>query len=208
MLVLHSKRFSVMENVEIVKSKMANALTSADSNHIIAVADDVYDDDKKKYQSEINDQLMAGKIYKEGAWVSNTSDPTAATTDKLGGIKVAGVREGNVETTAGGSGHVDRYYGVELDKDGKAFVYVPWTLTVYPTASNTTLGVVRTGYNTGIKVEGDVIKADFDTTDYSEEGDITAIEFSPTKVASPNTVNQIVDAKLQKAIYDVLNTPI
>lgn len=59
--------------MEIVKSKMANALTSADSNHIIAVANDVYDDNKKKYQSEINTKLMEGKRYdsENNTWVDN-----------------------------------------------------------------------------------------------------------------------------------------
>lgn len=201
-----------MENMEIVKSKMANALTSADSNHIIAVADDVYDDDKKKYQSEINDQLMAGKIYKEGAWVSNISAPTAATTDNLGGIKVAGVRdEQDLQTIQGGIDTIGgRYYGVERDANGKAFVHVPWVYNAIPVASEDKLGGVRTGAETGIKVEKQVIKADFDDTDYSTVEDITTLDFSSkkTKVASPYTVNQIVNAKLQKAIYDVLNTPI
>lgn len=44
--------------MEIVKSKMANALTSADSNHIIAVAADVYDETQGDYQSNINQNLI------------------------------------------------------------------------------------------------------------------------------------------------------
>lgn len=44
--------------MEIVKSKMANALTSADSNHIIAVTADVYDETQGDYQSNINQNLI------------------------------------------------------------------------------------------------------------------------------------------------------
>jgi hypothetical protein len=44
--------------MEIVKSKMANALTSADSNHIIAVTADVYDETQGDYQSNINQHLI------------------------------------------------------------------------------------------------------------------------------------------------------
>jgi hypothetical protein len=44
--------------MEIVKSNMANALTSADSNHIIAVTADVYDETQGKYQSEVNKNLI------------------------------------------------------------------------------------------------------------------------------------------------------
>lgn len=44
--------------MEIVKSKMANALTSADSNHIIAVTADIYDENQNKYQSVINAQVI------------------------------------------------------------------------------------------------------------------------------------------------------
>lgn len=176
----------------------------------IASAEQIGDGDF--YQSEINEHLMQGEIYDpladsgKGAWVSNTSDPTEATTDKLGGIKVAYVRElHNTQTIQGGTDNViGRLYGVELDKDGKAFVHVPWVQYALGTASNDILGGVMTGADTGIKVEEQVIKADFDTTDYSKVEDITKYDFSNTKakVASPYVVNEI----LKKAIYDVLNS--
>lgn len=154
-------------------------------------------------QSDINAELMAGKIYKDGEWQEN-----AATTTTLGGIKAANVREiHNFQTVSGGTDTIgDRYYGVEVDKDGKAFVHVPWIRYALGTAAHDILGGVMTGDNTGIKVEKQVIKADFDTTDYSKVEDISAYDFSETKakVASPYVVNEI----LKKAIYDVLTTPI
>lgn len=160
-------------------------------------------------QDTINSKLMEGKIYdaEEGKWVSNKL--TKATTTTLGGIRAANVREiHDFQTTQGGEDTIgNRYYGVELDKDGKAFVHVPWVYNAIPVADKDKLGGVMTGDNTGIKVEDLVIKADFDTTDYSKVEDITAYGFSTTTVASPNVVNKIVTAKLNEAIYEVLNTP-
>ena len=44
-------------NMEIAKAKVANALTSAASDHVIAVAADVYDENKEKYQSTLNQEF-------------------------------------------------------------------------------------------------------------------------------------------------------
>ncbi len=43
--------------MEIAKAKVANALTSAASDHVIAVAADVYDENKEKYQSTLNQEF-------------------------------------------------------------------------------------------------------------------------------------------------------
>lgn len=51
-----------------------------------------------------------------------------ATTSILGGVKAAGVRASAITTTQGGT-TAGRYYGVELDSNGKAFVNVPWSET-------------------------------------------------------------------------------
>ncbi|MBQ9639120.1 MAG: hypothetical protein IJV22_06160 [Bacteroidales bacterium] len=51
-----------------------------------------------------------------------------ATTGTIGGVKVAGVRSSAI-TTAQGSTTANRYYGVEKDSSGKAFVNVPWSDT-------------------------------------------------------------------------------
>ena len=131
-----------------------------------------------------------------------------ASTDILGGIKVANVRTGEVDAESGGTGAIDRYYGVELDENGKAFVHVPWEVTITPIAGKNQLGSVKGDDDTGIVIDDNgVIKADFDTTDYSNIGDMTADDFPANKVASPDVVNKIVEAKLQVAIHDVLNTP-
>ena len=51
-----------------------------------------------------------------------------ATTTTLGGIKIAAKRESSIVSTTGRT-ESNRYYGVEIDSDGKAFVNVPWTDT-------------------------------------------------------------------------------
>ena len=57
-----------------------------------------------------------------------------ATVSALGGIKAAGVRTSAITTTQGGTTS-GRYYGVELDSTGKAFVNVPWANTTYTLTS-------------------------------------------------------------------------
>ena len=57
-----------------------------------------------------------------------------ATVSALGGIKAAGVRTSAITTTQGGTTS-GRYYGVELDSNGKAFVNVPWANTTYSLSS-------------------------------------------------------------------------
>lgn len=42
--------------MEIAKGKIGNALTSTADNHVVVVANDIYDEDLGKYQSEINAQ--------------------------------------------------------------------------------------------------------------------------------------------------------
>lgn len=47
--------------MNIAKGKIGNALTSTADNHVVAVANDIYDEERKKYQSEINENSVIGK---------------------------------------------------------------------------------------------------------------------------------------------------
>lgn len=47
-----------MSNPVIVKSVLGNAITSSAEGHIIAVANDVYDEDLEMYQKEINQKVI------------------------------------------------------------------------------------------------------------------------------------------------------
>lgn len=72
------------------------------------------------------------------------SDLPAATTSAYGTVKVAGVNTSAITTSQ--TSTASRYYGVQMDKNGKLFVNVPWTDT------NTTYT-----QGTGIKIENGVI---------------------------------------------------
>ena len=49
-----------------------------------------------------------------------------AATDKLGGFIASNALSTAVSLTSGNGATADRYYGVQIDKDGKAFVNIPW----------------------------------------------------------------------------------
>lgn len=70
-----------------------------------------------------------------------------ATANSVGVIKAAAVRTNAITTTQGGTTS-GRYYGVELDQNGKAFVNVPWT------DSNTTYSA-----GTGLSLSGTTFSA-------------------------------------------------
>ena len=67
---------------------------------------------------------------------SGTLNLIQATTGELGGIKLAvAARASEISVTTGGT-TADRYYGVELDSTGKAFVNVPWESATTVTVDN------------------------------------------------------------------------
>lgn len=45
------------EKLKIAKGNIGNALHSIAKNHVTTFVDEVFDEDKQKYQSEINDEL-------------------------------------------------------------------------------------------------------------------------------------------------------
>ena len=79
--------------------------------------------------------------------ISNTYTLPKASTTSLGGIIASNVLTTAVTLTSTNGATTDRYYGVQVDKDGKAFVNVPWTdtdtNTTYNAANTTTLGLVK-----------------------------------------------------------------
>lgn len=44
--------------MEIKKAKIGNALTSSAANHVVAVSEDIYDESKGRYQSDINEDVL------------------------------------------------------------------------------------------------------------------------------------------------------
>ena len=102
------------------------------------------------------------------AGLKNYTLPTAAL-DELGGIKLeyapmTGTATINAETTTAG-----RFYAINVDKDGYAFVNVPWTDTKYtlPVASEGALGGIRVGYS-GTTAKTYAVKLDANNKAYVE----------------------------------------
>ena len=102
------------------------------------------------------------------ASLKNYTLPTAAL-DELGGIKLeyapmAGTATINAETTTAG-----RFYAINVDKDGYAFVNVPWTDTKYtlPVASEGALGGIKVGYS-GATEKTYAVKLDANNKAYVE----------------------------------------
>lgn len=80
-------------------------------------------------------------------WTDTTYTLPTAKQDELGGIKLeyvpmTGTATINAETTTAG-----RFYAINVDKDGYAFVNVPWTDTTYtlPIATDQVLGGIKSG---------------------------------------------------------------
>ena len=74
-----------------------------------------------------------------------------ASTSEFGAFKAAGVRSSAISSTTGTTS--GRYYGVEIDSNGKAFVNVPWTDT------NTDTSTTLTGHYTPSENTGSTLSA-------------------------------------------------
>ena len=74
---------------------------------------------------------------KSGTFALTSDLPSSATNSTLGTIKVGSVRTSTV-TLNSASSTSNRYYPVELNTDGKAFVNVPWTDTKVSGTNTTT----------------------------------------------------------------------
>lgn len=89
----------------------------------------------------------ANRAFVNVPWTDTTYTLPTAKQDELGGIKLkyvpmAGTATINAETTTAG-----RFYAINVDKDGYAFVNVPWTDTTYtlPIATDKVLGGIKSG---------------------------------------------------------------
>lgn len=69
---------------------------------------------------------LTGTTSDTAITTSGTINLKQATADELGGVKIAATRTSSIAVTTGKTTS-NRYYGVELDSTGKAFVNVPWT---------------------------------------------------------------------------------
>ena len=86
-----------------------------------------------------------------GTKYSIITTENTATANNVGVIKAAAVRTTAITTTQGGTTD-GRFYGVELDKNGKAFVNVPWTdkNTTYSAGTGLSLSGTTFSANTSL----------------------------------------------------------
>ena len=96
------------------------------------------------YRIQLDD---ANRAFVNVPWTDTTYTLPTAKQDELGGIKLkyvpmAGTATINAETITAG-----RFYAINVDKDGYAFVNVPWTDTKYelPIATTSVLGGIKSG---------------------------------------------------------------
>ncbi len=87
----------------------------------------------------------ANKAFVRVPWTDNNTTYGQATTGTLGLVKIAATARTSAITTTQGGTTANRYYGLEVDSTGKAFVNVPWTdnNTTYKQATTSTLGLIK-----------------------------------------------------------------
>lgn len=77
-----------MANINIVKGEIGNALTSVAPNHILGVANDIFDENQQRYQQDINTELLGRSegVYDISAEHLTEGNPTqyASLADALG----------------------------------------------------------------------------------------------------------------------------
>lgn len=84
---------------------------------------------------------------------SGTLNLITAATGEIGGIKASNVLTSAVTLTSGNGSTASRYYGVQVDNAGKAFVNIPWTDTntkvtqTITASSNTSFRPLLLGYS-------------------------------------------------------------
>ena len=129
--------------------------------------------------------------------VSGTLNLISATTSELGGIKAAAVRtDTNLSLTTGGT-TANRYYGVELDGNGNAFVNVPWETIKQDGITGATItrfGTCSTAANTAAKT----VSVGAGTVTL-EAGLRVTVKFSSANTADNPTLN--VNSKGAKNIF-------
>ena len=117
-------------------------------------------------------------LLADGSVMSVSDIPTgigAATTSKLGLVKVANGYGQAVAIQSTGQ-NTSRNYGLQIDSDGKAFVYVPWEVPTLISAFTNDAGyTTNIGTVTGISIGG--------STPYSPSNGVVSLPAYPSKVS-------------------------
>lgn len=127
---------------ESIQIKGSGATTVSATNGVITISSTDNNTDTNYYHSP---SYTSGLNIATGTGVNAMYVPTG-TASQYGVVKPAAVRTSAITSTTGGTTS-NRYYGVELDSNGKMFVNVPWTTYTLPAASSSALGGVKLSYN-------------------------------------------------------------
>ena len=154
----------------------------------------------------------AGKAFVRVPWTDSGTAYGQATTTTLGLIKIAATRTTAPSLTTGQT-TTGRYYGVELDSGGKAFVNVPWTNTTYSTAS-TTAGLVKfksgsittSSWSTSVSGSTDANYGAkyYQVTGFGTSGSIISVRLTDGSQAEVIADNRRCNSSGTSGIYDCL----
>lgn len=86
---------------------------------------------------------VTSNFVTDGTNIFNKYTLPTAQQDELGGIRLKYVPETETVTINPETGNLNRFYAVNVDKDGYAFVNVPWTDTGLSPATTTDLGGIK-----------------------------------------------------------------
>lgn len=147
--------------------------------------------------NELSDTHVSEKIHRNHI-------PTA-TNNAVGGIIASNVLNSAVTLTSGNGSTANRYYGVQVDNTGKAFVNVPWqesTQYTLPVATSDTLGGIKIGYTTtsgsrnyAVTLEQSTNRAYVNVPDYTANEIVTILDNTPVKRATGDgSGNEIISS--------------
>lgn len=105
-----------MANINIVKGEIGNALTSVAPNHILGVANDIFDEIQQKYQQDINAELLGRS---DGALDVSAKYPTS------------GVEGGNTYTLEGALAVLNANLSASKKKGGMSIKFIQTTPAKY-----------------------------------------------------------------------------
>lgn len=114
--------------MNITKGKIGNALTSTAADHIVAVANDIYDESESKYQSELNSEFSAAKnnIAKNATAIEAEKARAQAAEDKLRDgttVRFDGIEQSNIPINPPHEGEFAASVEIIYYELGKRFVY-------------------------------------------------------------------------------------
>ena len=124
-----------------------------------------------------------------------------STTSALGGIIVSNVLTSAVTLTSGNGSTESRYYGVQLDKDGKAFVNIPWTDTKVNFTSKSDSVSYYIPFKSGTTAQAEQLYFNSGITINPSTKTITATTFSGDLSGNATTATNLKETNMRGWLY-------